>query len=132
MWLLFPLVLSLSSRQLFWVKTSLFEWKHCHIQPYFTQMMIFSPLFEQKRCHLMIFSWRLESERMRAWGKRNHKFQAVLASCRKLGTIVISKLMYQKMSITTPLQQFTKCNNFLMYGYVDSCEKNLSNFVPPA
>ena len=32
---------------------------------------------KEKRCHKMTFSWRLESERTRARGKRNHKFRAL-------------------------------------------------------
>ena len=77
LWFLFPLalLLFLSSCQLFKVKTSLFEWKHCHIS---LKWWSFQPiyLFEQKKCNLMTFLWRLESERTRAGGKRNHKFPA--------------------------------------------------------
>ena len=69
--------LSLSSCQLFKVKTSLFDWKHYHIS---FKWWFFHPihLFEQKRCYLMCFSWRLDRKRIR--GKSNHKFHAQVMS----------------------------------------------------
>ena len=55
---------------------SLFEWKHYIFHSnddfFFTQYLFLN----EKRCHLMTFSWRLESKRTRARGKRNHKFRA--------------------------------------------------------
>ena len=48
----------------FKVKTSFFEWKHCHIS---LKSWSFHPMpasfWTKKRCHLMTFTWRLESER---------------------------------------------------------------------
>ena len=63
-----PLVLSLSSCQLFKVKTLLFEWKHCRIS---WKWWFFHPIpiSEQKRVSFD------ESERTR--GNINHKFRAV-------------------------------------------------------
>ena len=70
------LVLSPSIRQLFEVKTSLFEWKHCHIS---LKWWLFHPitLYEQKKVPFDDISWQLESERTRARGKSNHKFLAL-------------------------------------------------------
>ena len=62
---LFPLVLSLSNRQLFKVKTSLFEWKWWSFHPI--------PLFEWKKGVI----WWLFHDNLRARGKRNHKFRAL-------------------------------------------------------
>ena len=63
-WFLFPLVLSLSSRQLFKVKTSLFEWKHCHISLKWWSFHPI-PLFEWKKVSFDDFfmtTWARENE----------------------------------------------------------------------
>ena len=78
--------LSLSSRQLFKVKTSLFAWKHCHISLKwwsFHSITLFEQKKVSKRCHMMTFSWLLESKRTGARGKRSHKFHAIAEFCVK-------------------------------------------------
>ena len=59
------------------------EWKHHYLTKNIIIFHSNDNLFTQslflnkKMCHLVTFSWRLESERTRARGKRNHKFRAL-------------------------------------------------------
>ena len=58
-----------------------FKWKHHYLSENIAIFHSNDDLFNQylflneKGCHLMTFSWKLESERTRSKGKRNHKFR---------------------------------------------------------
>ena len=77
LWFLFPLVLSLSSRQLFKVETSLFKWKHCHNSLnwwFLTQYKI--PLHERKKVSFddfFMMTWEREEKVPRLSLSNNHE-----------------------------------------------------------
>ena len=70
------------------------KWKHHYLSENIAIFHSNDDLFPQylflneKRCHLMTFSWRPESERMRARGKINHKFSGLL-----LDYIIITEVL---------------------------------------
>ena len=68
-WFFFPLVLLHSCRyKKIYYSRKEFEWNYYHLSENFTFYL------NKISCHLMIFWWRLESERTR--GKKNHKSYA--------------------------------------------------------
>ena len=104
------LVLSPSIRQLFEVKTSLFEWKHCHIS---LKWWLFHPitLYEQKKVPFDDISWQLESERTRARGKRNYKFRTYISTQYLVIFFSKSAIIWTfKLALRFKLRQ---CENYL-------------------